>query len=209
MKENRKIAILISGRGSNMEALIDSIESKQLNAELAVVISNRISAKGVEIAKSRGYTSVVIPSLGLSKQEHERLLIAELKWHKVALICLAGYMRLLSPEFVQIFPQQILNIHPSLLPAFPGLDVQEKALKYGAKYSGCTVHFVDEGCDSGAIIAQAVVPILDDDTTQTLADRILVEEHKLYSKAVQFILDGDWKIIGRRVLANKNNKAQC
>lgn len=205
MKENRKIAILISGRGSNMLALMDSIESKKLDAELAVVISNRAGAKGIELAKSRGYTTVIISSRGISKEEHEKILIAELKWHKVALICLAGYMRLLSPEFVQTFPQQILNIHPSLLPAFPGLDVQEKAIEYGAKYSGCTVHFVDEGCDSGAIIAQAVVPILDEDNAQTLAERILVEEHKLYSKAVQFILDGNWQIVGRRVLAAKKN----
>lgn len=205
MKENRKIAILISGRGSNMLALMDSIESKKLDAELVVVISNRVDAKGVELAKSRGYTTVVIPSRGLSKEEHEKILIAELKWHKVALICLAGYMRILSPEFVQTFPQQILNIHPSLLPAFPGLEVQQKALEYGAKYSGCTVHFVDEGCDSGAIIAQAIVPILDNDNAQILADRILVEEHKLYSKTVQFILDGNWQIVGRRVLATKKN----
>ncbi|MBI4853599.1 MAG: phosphoribosylglycinamide formyltransferase [Acidobacteria bacterium] len=203
MLGNRKIAILISGRGSNMLALMDAIESGRLNAEIAVIISNRSDAKGVELAKARGYTTVVIPSRGLSKQEHEKILIAELKWHNPALICLAGYMRLLSPEFVQTFPQQILNIHPSLLPAFPGLEVQEKALEYGAKYSGCTVHFVDEGCDSGAIIAQAVVPIHDEDTIQSLADRILVEEHKLYAKAIQFILDRKWHIAGRRVLGIK------
>jgi len=202
MEQNRKIAILISGRGSNMQALMDAIESGELNAQIAVVISNRADAQGIQLAKSRGYTSVIMPSRGLSRQEHEKLLIAELKWHNPALICLAGYMRLLSPEFVQTFPQQILNIHPSLLPAFPGLDVQQQALDYGVKYSGCTVHFVDEGCDSGAIIAQSVVPIVDEDNAQTLASRILVEEHKLYAKAVQFILDRNWQIVGRRVIKN-------
>ncbi len=204
MTQNRKIAILISGRGSNMLALMDAIESGRLDAQVAVVISNRPENQGIELAKSRGYTSVIMPSQGISRQQHEQLLIAELKWHNPALICLAGYMRLLSPEFVQTFPQQILNIHPSLLPAFPGLDVQKQALDYGAKYSGCTVHFVDEGCDSGAIIAQTVVPILDQDTAKTLADRILVEEHKLYAGAIQFILNKNWEIIGRRVLATKN-----
>lgn len=201
--ENRKIAILISGRGSNMSALMDAVESKKLNAEIAVVISNRVDAKGVVEAKARGYTTVVIQSKGISKEEHEQILIAELKWHNPALICLAGYMRLLSPKFVETFPNQILNIHPSLLPAFPGLDVQKQALDYGVKYSGCTVHFVDDGCDSGAIIAQEIVPILDKDTPQSLAERILVEEHKIYSKAVEFILGGNWEIVGRRILAKK------
>jgi phosphoribosylglycinamide formyltransferase-1 len=201
--ENRKIAILISGRGSNMSALMDAVESKKLNAEIAVVISNRADAKGVVEAKARGYTTVVIQSKGISKEEHEQILIAELKWHNPALICLAGYMRLLSPKFVETFPNQILNIHPSLLPAFPGLDVQKQALDYGVKYSGCTVHFVDDGCDSGAIIAQEIVPILDKDTPQSLAERILVEEHKIYSKAVEFILGGNWEIVGRRILAKK------
>jgi phosphoribosylglycinamide formyltransferase 1 len=204
MTQNRKIAILISGRGSNMLALMDAIESGRLNAQIAVIISNRANAQGIELAKSRGYTSVIIPSRGISRQEHEKILIAELKWHNPALICLAGYMRLLSSEFVQTFPQQILNIHPSLLPAFPGLDVQQQALDYGAKYSGCTVHFVDEGCDSGTIIAQAIVPILDEDNAHTLADRILVQEHQLYAKAVELVLNGNWQIVGRRVLATKN-----
>ncbi|KAF0249865.1 MAG: phosphoribosylglycinamide formyltransferase 1 [bacterium] len=204
MTQNRKIAILISGRGSNMLALMDAIESGRLDAQITVVISNCPGNQGIELAKSRGYTSVIMPSQGISRQQHEQLLIAELKWHNPALICLAGYMRLLSPEFIQTFPQQILNIHPSLLPAFPGLDVQQQALDYGVKYSGCTVHFVDEKCDSGAIIAQTVVPILDQDTAKTLADRILVEEHKLYARSIQFILNKNWEIVGRRVLATKN-----
>lgn len=199
---NRRIAILISGRGSNMLALMDAIESNRLNASIAVVISNRADAPGIEIAKSRGYQTTVIASRGISRQLHEEQLIAELKKHDLALICLAGYMRLLSPNFISTFPQCILNIHPSLLPAFPGLEVQQQAIDYGVKYSGCTVHFVDEGCDSGAIIDQAVVPIFDQDTAETLAKRILVEEHKLYAKAVGFILEKNWQIVGRRVIKN-------
>jgi phosphoribosylglycinamide formyltransferase-1 len=197
---NRNIAILISGRGSNMLALMQAVESKELNASIAIVISNSPDAPGIEIAKSKGYKTQVIASRGISRQIHEEQVIAEIQKHDVALICLAGYMKLLSPNFVNSFSQRIINIHPSLLPAFPGLNVQQQAIDYGVKYSGCTVHFVDEGCDSGAIIDQAVVPIFDEDTAETLATRILEQEHKLYAKAVDFILEGKWKIVGRRVI---------
>lgn len=197
---NRRIAILISGRGSNMVALMDAIAVGRLTAEIAVVISNREDAAGIELARERGCEVVIIPHRGLTRHAHEELVIAEIVKRDVALICLAGYMRLLSAEFVQAFPHRILNIHPSLLPAFPGVDVQRQALEHGVQFSGCTVHFVDEQCDGGPIVMQAVVPVKDDDTPETLATRILVEEHRVYARAVQFVLDGQWRIEGRRVL---------
>jgi phosphoribosylglycinamide formyltransferase 1 len=200
MTNNRSIAILISGRGSNMLALFEAIKTGRLNATVAIVISNRADATGIKLAQEQGYQTLIIPSKGLTKAEHEGQLINELEKYNPSLICLAGYMRLLSAEFIQKFPNQILNIHPSLLPAFPGLEVQQQAIDYGVKYSGCTVHFVDEGCDSGPIIAQAVVEVLDTDDKNTLAARILAEEHRIYAEALEFILNGNWKILGRRVI---------
>jgi phosphoribosylglycinamide formyltransferase 1 len=197
---NRRIAILISGRGSNMLAIIDAIDRGELNAEVVAVISNRQDAPGLELARTRGRKTVVIPSRGLTREAHEQLLVEELKRRDIALICLAGYMRLLSADFVRTFSNRILNIHPSLLPAFPGIDAQRQAIEHGVKFSGCTVHFVTEGCDEGPIILQSVVPVLDGDSPETLAARILKEEHKIYPKAVQMVLDGCWRIEGRKVL---------
>jgi phosphoribosylglycinamide formyltransferase 1 len=197
---NRRIAILISGRGSNMLALIDAVDSGELQAEIAVVLSNRADAPGIELARSRGREVVIIPHSGLTREAHEQLVIAELQRREVDLICLAGYMRLLSPDFVRAFPNRILNIHPSLLPAFPGMDAQRQALEYGVKFTGCTVHFVNEECDRGPIVLQAFVPVLDEDTPETLSARILKEEHRLYPRAVQLVLDGNWKIVDRRVV---------
>jgi phosphoribosylglycinamide formyltransferase 1 len=200
MVSNRKIAILISGRGSNMLALMDAVETGSLSAQIALVISNRADAAGVELARQRGYQVMVLPHRGLTRAEHENQLIAALQAESIELICLAGYMRLFSPVFLRAFPNRILNIHPSLLPAFPGVDAQQKAIDYGVKFSGCTVHFVDEECDSGPIILQAVVPVFDDDSAESLSARILVEEHKLYPRAVELVLNNQWQIIERRVV---------
>jgi phosphoribosylglycinamide formyltransferase-1 len=200
----KRLGILLSGRGSNFEAIADNVERGRLAAEIAVVISNRPEARGIEAARSRGLTSVVLPAVvlpsqGIARQEYDRRLVAELQQHRVDLVCLAGFMRLLSAEFCRAFPLRVLNIHPSLLPAFPGLHAQRQALQHGAKVSGCTVHFVDEHLDAGPIILQAAVPVLDDDTEDTLAARILVEEHRIYSEAIALILSGRWRIEGRRV----------
>jgi phosphoribosylglycinamide formyltransferase-1 len=197
----KRLAILLSGRGSNFEALADSITSGRIrDAEIAVVISNRPGARGLETARSLGLTAVLIASKGVPRTEHDRRMIDELSRCKVDLICLAGYMRLLSPEFVRAFSGRILNIHPSLLPSFPGLDAQRQALDHGVKVSGCTVHFVDEGLDSGAIILQAAVPVLDGDTEESLSARILKEEHQIYSEAVDIILNEAWRLEGRRLV---------
>jgi len=198
----KRLGILLSGRGSNFEAIADSIAAGRLAAEIAIVISNRPEARGVEIARERGLPVVVIPSKGGAREEYDRRLIAELALHGVDLICLAGFMRLLSAEFCRAFPMRILNIHPSLLPAFPGLDAQKQALDHGAKISGCSVHFVDEQLDAGPIVLQAAVPVLDDDTPETLAARILKEEHRIYSEAIGMVLSGRWRIDGRRVIAD-------
>ena len=193
--------MLLSGRGSNFEALADSVASGRIsNAEIALVLSNREAAVGIEKAMSRGLATRVIPSKGLEREAYDRMVVAALREAKVDLICLAGYMRLLSPYFVAAFPQRILNIHPSLLPSFPGLEAQKQALDYGVKFAGCTVHFVDENLDAGPIILQSVVPVEDGDTEETLSARILREEHKIYSEAVKIILDGKYKIVGRRVV---------
>src|SRR6266478_6619794 len=184
----KRIGVLLSGRGSNSEALADS------------VASGKIPNAGIERAKSRGLASRVIPSKGLEREVYDRLVVAALHEAKVDLICLAGYMRLLSPYFVAAFPQKILNIHPSLLPSFPGLEAQKQALDYGVKFAGCTVHFVDENLDAGPIILQSVVPVEDSDTEETLSARILRDEHKIYSEAVKFVLEGKYKIEGRRVI---------
>jgi phosphoribosylglycinamide formyltransferase 1 len=196
----KRLGILLSGRGSNFGAIAKNIESGRLNAEIAAVISNRAEARGIEIARERGLPAVVLPSKGVAREEYNRRVVAELQNRGVELVCLAGFMRLLTAEFCRAFPLRALNIHPSLLPAFPGLDAQKQALEHGAKISGCTVHFVDERLDAGPIVLQAAVPVLDDDTEQTLAARILVEEHRIYSEAIGIILSGGWRLEGRRVI---------
>ncbi len=197
----KRIGVLLSGRGSNFEALADSVVSGRIpNAEIALVLSNREAAAGIDRAKSRGLTTRIIPSKGLEREAYDRLVVAALNEAKVDLVCLAGYMRLLSPYFVAAFPQKILNIHPSLLPSFPGLEAQKQALDYGVKFAGCTVHFVDENLDAGPIILQSVVPVEDGDTEETLSARILKEEHRIYSEAVKIVLEGKYKILGRRVV---------
>jgi phosphoribosylglycinamide formyltransferase 1 len=196
-----RIAVLLSGRGSNFEALADSISAGRIpNAEIALVLSNREGAPGIDRARARGLATRVIASKGLEREAYDRLVVAALREANVDLICLAGYMRLLSPFFVAAFPQRILNIHPSLLPSFPGLESQKQALEYGVKFAGCTVHFVDENLDAGPIVLQAVVPIEDADTEDTLSARILKEEHRIYTEAVKIVLEGNYKIAGRRVI---------
>lgn len=202
----KNLGILLSGRGSNFLAIADNISSGRLEAKIAVVISNRADAAGIETARQRGLNALVIPSKGKLREEHDREVVAALHDHGVDLVCLAGYMRLLSPWFVQQFPNRILNIHPALLPAFPGLEAQKQALDYGVKLSGCTVHFVDENLDHGAIILQKVVPVLDSDDEHTLAARILEQEHMAYSEAIRIVLDGKYQIEGRRVLASTASK---
>jgi len=198
---NKRIGVLLSGRGSNFEALADSISVGRIpNAEISVVVSNREGAPGIDRARARGLATRVIPSKGLEREPYDRLVVAALREANVELICLAGYMRLLSPFFVAAFPQRILNIHPSLLPSFPGLESQKQALDYGVKFAGCTVHFVDENLDAGPIVMQAIVPVEDSDTEDTLSARILKEEHRIYSEAVKIVLEGKFEIEGRRVL---------
>ena len=194
------LGILLSGRGSNFEAIADNVASGALDAKIAIVISNRTDAPGIESARRRGLKALVIPSKGKVREEHDREVVAALREHQVDLVCLAGYMRLLSPWFVQQFPNRILNIHPSLLPAFPGLEAQTQAFAYGVKVTGCTVHFVDENLDHGAIIVQKIVPVLDTDDEHTLAARILEQEHVAYSEAIRVVLEGKYKIEGRRVV---------
>jgi phosphoribosylglycinamide formyltransferase 1 len=197
----KRIAVLLSGRGSNFEALAENTAAGRIpGAEIAIVISNQPDALGLKKAEERGIRTRMIPSKGLQREVYDRQVTAVLQEYKVDLICLAGYMRLLSPYFVAAFPQKILNIHPSLLPSFPGLESQRQALEHGVKFAGCTVHFVDEKLDAGPIILQAVVPVLDSDDENTLSERILREEHRIYSEAVKLILEGKWRIEGRRVL---------
>jgi phosphoribosylglycinamide formyltransferase 1 len=196
----KRLGILLSGRGSNFEAIADSIETGRLDAEIAVVISNRPDARGLETARERGLTTLCMPSKGVPREDYDRQLIAKLKNRRVELVCLAGFMRLLTAEFCREFPWGILNIHPSLLPAFPGLDAQKQALDHGVKISGCTVHFVDEHLDAGPIVLQAAVPVLAGDTAEMLAERILNEEHRIYSEAIGIVLAGKWRIDGRRVV---------
>ena len=197
----KRIGVLLSGRGSNFEALADSVGGGRLpGAEIAVVVSNREGAPGTERARDRGIAARVIPSKGLEREVYDRQVVAVLREFNVDLVCLAGYMRLLSPFFVASFPNHILNIHPSLLPSFPGLESQRQALEYGVKFAGCTVHFVDENLDAGPIVLQAAVPVRDDDTEETLSSRILAEEHRIYTEAVRIVLEGKFKIVGRRVV---------
>ncbi len=195
-----KLGILLSGRGSNFLAIADNIASGKLpGAEIAIVISNRAEAPGIEAARKRGLNALVIPSKGKPREQHDREVVEALRSAKADLIVLAGYMRLLSPWFVQQFPNRIINIHPSLLPAFPGLDAQKQAFEYGVKVSGCTVHFVDEQLDHGAIIVQRTVPVLPNDDEHTLADRILEQEHIAYSEAIRILVGGTYKVEGRRI----------
>src|SRR5271170_5444108 len=198
----KRIGVLLSGRGSNFEALAASVEAGRIpDAEIAIALSNQENAAGVERARARGIEARAIPSKGLEREAYDKQIVAALQEKGVELVCLAGYMRLLSPYFVRAFPNRILNIHPSLLPAFPGLEAQRQALEHGAKFAGCTAHFVDENLDAGAIILQAVVPVEDADTPETLAERILDEEHRIYSLAVRIVLEGRYRIDGRRVLS--------
>jgi len=198
------IGILLSGRGSNFVAIADSVDAGRIaDARIAVVISNRADAPGVATARQRGLNAVVIPSKGRTREEHDREVVGTLKQHRVDLICLAGYMRLLSPWFVQQFPRRILNIHPSLLPAFPGLEAQEQAFAYGVKVSGCTVHFVDEELDHGAIVVQKAVAVLDGDSEHALSARILEQEHIAYTDAINIVLRGNFEIVGRRLKVEK------
>lgn len=195
----KRIGILLSGRGSNFEAIADSVAAGRIEASIAVVISNREQVRGLEVARQRGLNAVCIPSKGLDRNVYDRMLIEELQRNDVDLVCLAGFLRLLSGEFIQAFPQRVLNIHPSLLPAFPGLDAQHQALEHGVKITGCTVHFVDERLDAGPIIVQSAVPVLDDDTVDTVSSRILREEHRIYTEAIRMVLSGNYRIEGRRV----------
>jgi phosphoribosylglycinamide formyltransferase-1 len=197
-----KLGILLSGRGSNFSAIAGNIAAGTVPAEIAVVISNLPEARGLEIARERGLPAVAIPSKGLDRETYDRLLIEELHRRQVNIVCLAGFMRLLSATFIRAFPNRVLNIHPSLLPAFPGLDAQHQALEHGVKVSGCTVHFVDEYLDAGPIIVQAAVPVLDEDTVESLSARILREEHIIYSAALRIVLAGSYRIKGRRVLTS-------
>ena len=200
----KSLGILLSGRGSNFIAIADSIDAGRIpDARIAVVISNKTDAPGIGTARQRGLNAIVLPSKGKPREEHDREVVAALQQSGVDLICLAGYMRLLSPWFVQQFPQRILNIHPSLLPAFPGLEAQEQAFAYGVKVSGCTVHFVDEELDHGAIIVQKTVPVLDGDDEHTLAARILEQEHLAYTEAIKIVLGGRFEVSGRRLVRDQ------
>jgi phosphoribosylglycinamide formyltransferase-1 len=197
----KNLGILLSGRGSNFEAITKNIASGRIpNARIAIVISNRADAGGLEVARKLGIDTRVIPSKGKVREDHDREVVVALQQHNVDLVCLAGYMRLLSPWFVKQFPRKILNIHPSLLPAFPGLEAQEQAFAYGVKISGCTVHFVDEELDHGAIIVQTAVSVLDTDDEHTLAVRILEQEHAAYSEAINIVLEGSFEVVGRRLV---------
>lgn len=199
IRARKRLGILLSGRGSNFLAIADAISSgKLLDTEIAVVISNKADAPGLAAARERGLTARAIEAQGRKRAEHDAEIIACLREHQVDLVCLAGYMRLLSSAFVQAFPQRILNIHPSLLPAFPGLDAQQQAFDYGVKVAGCTVHFVDEQLDHGVIVLQKTVPVLDEDDAHTLAARILEQEHIAYTEAIARVLSGKYRVVGRR-----------
>ena len=196
-----RLGILISGRGSNMLALADAVREGRIpDAEIAVVISDQAGAAGLERARERGLKTILIERRGRSRVEHDREIRSALVEHEVELICLAGYMRLLSAEFIESYSERVVNIHPSLLPAFPGLDAQRQALEYGVRWTGCTVHLVDEQLDAGPIILQQPVPVLEDDTVETLSARILKEEHRVYAGAVAIIARGEWEVVGRRVI---------
>ena len=202
----KNLGILLSGRGSNFEAIAKNVAAGKIsNARIAIVISNQPAAGGLEIAHRMGIETLVIPSKGKQRLDHDREVVTALQQHKVDMVCLAGYMRLLSPWFVQQFPRRILNIHPALLPAFPGLEAQQQAFAWGVKVSGCTVHFVDEELDHGAIIVQNVVPVLDSDDEHSLAARILEQEHIAYSEAINIVLEAEFEVVGRRMV----KKSEC
>ncbi|MGA9719465.1 MAG: phosphoribosylglycinamide formyltransferase [Acidobacteriaceae bacterium] len=204
MSTPHRLGILLSGRGSNFIAIAESIAAGRIpNAEIAVVISNKADASGLAVARERGLTALAIEANGRKRAEHDAAIIAALREHRVDLVCLAGYMRLLSPAFIQAFPQRILNIHPSLLPAFPGLDAQHQAFEYGVKVAGCTVHFVDEQLDHGDIVLQRTVPVDDSDDAHTLSARILAQEHIAYTEAITRVLSGEYVIEGRRFVRKR------
>ena len=203
----KNLGILLSGRGSNFTAIAANVSAGKIpNAQIAIVISNKASAEGIETAKKLNLTTAVIPSKGKDREAHDHEVVDTLKQHKVDLICLAGYMRLLSPWFVQQFPQRILNIHPSLLPSFPGLEAQQQAFAYGVKVSGCTVHFVDEELDHGVIVVQKTVPVLETDDEHALAERILEQEHIAYTEAINIVLQGNYDIVGRRLVLRNSGR---
>jgi phosphoribosylglycinamide formyltransferase-1 len=205
----KRIGVLLSGRGSNFEALAANVASGRIpNAEIAIALSNREDARGIEKARALGIEARVISSKGLEREAYDKLVVAALQEQRVDLVCLAGYMRLLSPQFITAFHNRILNIHPSLLPAFPGLEAQRQALEHGAKFSGCTVHFVDENLDAGPIVLQACVPVKDSDTPETLSERILREEHRIYTEAVRIVLEGKFRVEGRRVLITSDKASE-
>jgi phosphoribosylglycinamide formyltransferase-1 len=198
---NRILGVLISGRGSNLQAIIDAIASERLDARIGVVISNRADAQGLEKARRAGIETAVLEHKAFPTREaFDRAVVAELQRHRVGLVCLAGFMRLLSPTFIEAYPNAILNVHPALLPAFPGLDGQRQAWEHGVKVSGATVHFVTPELDAGPIVLQAGVPVFDDDAVEALSARILVEEHRIYPEAIRIVLDGGWQIVGRRFI---------
>jgi phosphoribosylglycinamide formyltransferase 1 len=196
-----RLGVLLSGRGSNFLAIANAIrEGHLLGVKIAVVLSNKADAPGLKAASDLGLTPIAVPSTGMKRAEHDACMIARLREHQVDLVCLAGYMRILTPDFVRAFPDRILNVHPSLLPAFPGLDAQAQALEFGAKVAGCTVHFVDEAVDHGAIIVQRTVPVKDDDTAESLSARVLVEEHIAYPEAIARVVSGKYQLRGRRYI---------
>jgi phosphoribosylglycinamide formyltransferase-1 len=196
----KRLGILLSGRGSNFEAIADQVALGKTPAEIAIVISNRPEARGLQLAQERGLNAVCLPSRGLDREVFDRMMIEQLRKAEVDLVCLAGFMRLLSGTFIREFPNRILNIHPSLLPAFPGLDAQHQALRHGVKITGCTVHFVDEDLDAGPILLQAAVEVRDDDSVESLSARILREEHRIYSEAIRIVLSGRYAVLDRRVV---------
>jgi phosphoribosylglycinamide formyltransferase-1 len=196
-----RIAILISGRGSNMVALSKAVARGEVpDAQVVLIVSDKPGAAGLRAASELGHETLVVERRGRSREEHEAQIVSALREHEVDLVCLAGYMRLLSSCFIEAFPHRILNIHPSLLPSFPGLDAHHQALAHGVKFSGCTVHFVDDTLDGGPIIAQRVVPVLDDDSEETLSERILEQEHSVYAQALRLVVSGDYEVVGRRVV---------
>jgi phosphoribosylglycinamide formyltransferase-1 len=199
----KKLGILLSGRGSNFEAIARNVQARKIPAEIAMVISNKEDAPGLARAKQMGLATSFIPSKGIEREAFDREVVAVLREVHVDLVCLAGFMRILSPHFIREFRGRILNIHPALLPAFPGEEAQRQALEHGVKFTGCTVHLVDEGVDTGPIVCQAVVPVFDDDTVETLSARILTEEHRIYSEAICLLLEDRVRVGGRRVLYKK------
>jgi phosphoribosylglycinamide formyltransferase-1 len=202
---NRRLGVLISGRGSNLQALIDAIADGRLHATIALVISNRADAAGLERARAAGIEAIVVPHRGYAtRDEYDRALVNELRAREVGLVCLAGFMRLVGAPLIEAFPNRILNIHPSLLPAFPGLDAQKQAIEHGVKVSGVTVHLVTAELDGGPIVVQCAVPVMPGDTADTLAARILEQEHLAYPEAVRMILDGGWRVEGRRFVAARS-----